>query len=549
MKLFVRSWGTVHRYWHTIRHLRASQIAARIWLKLYRPSPDHAPAPGVRLATNLWRGASRKPSMIGPTRFKFLNECRDAVLASDWNNHDWPKLWLYNLHYFDDLVAEGSATRVSWHESLVERWVQENLPATGNGWEPYPTSLRIVNWVKWASSGGTLTTVAAQSLAVQTRWLRKRLEYHLLGNHLWANAKALLFSGAFFDGGEAVAWRAKGERLLQRELAAQILPDGGHFELSPMYHAIILEDVLDILQLERCYPGLISSELLQRLRDTASRMLDWLQVMTHPDGDVAFFNDAAFEIAPTLQTLIEFATTLGVGGGERVLAPIEALLDSGYIRLNAGDAVLIADVARVGPDFLPGHAHADTLSFELSIDGHRVLVNGGTSTYAPGTLRNRERGTAAHNTVVLDGENSSEVWAGFRVARRAYPGAIKHRVEQGKLWVEAEHDGYSRLPDSVVHSRRWCLEDGRLEVVDRLLGTFSSAIGYWHLHPAVTFHANENGIVLKGLSGRRVRVAVDGASLAVEPDTWSPGFGDVRTAQVMTTTMLANRCMTVFDWQ
>lgn len=487
--------------------------------------------------------------MMGPNRFNFLNECRDAAAASDWNHHEWPKLWLYNLHYFDDLVADGFAMRASWHGPLVERWVQDNPPAAGNGWEPYPTSMRIVNWVKWACNGGALTAASAQSLAVQTRWLRKRLEYHLLGNHLWTNAKALLFAGAFFDGDEATGWQAKGERLIRRELATQILPDGGHFELSPMYHAIILEDVLDILQLERCYPALIGTELLQRLRDTATRMLDWLQVMTHPDGEISFFNDAAFGISPTLRALQDFAMTLGVRGGERALAPIEALPDSGYIRLNSGDAVLFADVARVGPDFLPGHAHADTLSFELSIAGKRVLVNSGTSTYAMGATRNQERGTAAHNTVVVDGENSSEVWVGFRVARRAYPQAIKYRVENGKLCVEAEHDGYSRLRGAVIHSRRWCLEDGHLEVVDRLIGTFSDAIGYWHLHPAFSFRDNERCILVEGLSGKVVKVAVEGASLSIESDVWSPGFGDVRKAHVMTTTLLANRCVTVFHWQ
>ena len=79
----------------------------------------------------------------------------------------------------------------------------------------------------------------------------------------------------------------------------------------------------------------------------------------------------------------------------------------------------LLDVAPVGPDYLPGHAHADTLSFELSLFGQRVLVNSGTSQYEAGPERSRQRGTAAHNTVIVDGHDSSEVWAGFRVARRA----------------------------------------------------------------------------------------------------------------------------------
>ena len=136
----------------------------------------------------------------------------------------------------------------------------ENPPGQGNGWEPYPTSLRIVNWIKWALSppeprggfepGGLpvragvgvlqgleghettprqiLPPDCLHSLAVQARWLRRRLEYHLLGNHLFANAKALVFAGAFFVGPEGAAgamarepaqWLALGQRLLRRELA------------------------------------------------------------------------------------------------------------------------------------------------------------------------------------------------------------------------------------------------------------------------------------------------------------------------------------------
>ena len=80
-----------------------------------------------------------------------------------------------------------------------------------------------------------------------------------------------------------------------------------------------------------------------------------------------------------------------------------------------------ADVGEIGPDYRPGHAHADTLCFELSVFGQRLVVNSGTSEYGLGAERLRQRGTAAHSTVQIDGADSSEVWSGFRVARRARP--------------------------------------------------------------------------------------------------------------------------------
>src|SRR5690606_4238812 len=123
------------------------------------------------------------------------------------------------------------------------------------------------------------------------------------------------------------------------------------------------------------------------------------------------------------------------------------------VRMAAGAAVMIADVGRVGPDYLPGHAHADTLSFELSLHGRRVLVNGGTSTYEAGPLRLRQRGTAMHNALEVDGQDSSEVWSSFRVARRALPMNIRWADEGSVLVLEGSHHGYWRLPGKVVHSR------------------------------------------------------------------------------------------------
>src|SRR5690606_6973721 len=146
-----------------------------------------------------------------------------------------------------DLCAEGGDRRSAWHLDLLRDWVAANPPGHGDGWEPYPTSLRIVNWIKWALAGNTLPPACVHSLAVQVRWLRRCLEIHLLGNHLFANAKALVFAGLYFSGPEAHRWLATGLRILEREIAEQILPDGGQFERSTMYHALAYEDMLDLV--------------------------------------------------------------------------------------------------------------------------------------------------------------------------------------------------------------------------------------------------------------------------------------------------------------
>jgi len=194
-------------YWNTIRYLRPTQLYGRVLFRLAKPRIDLRPAPPQRpIAGGNWTiPARRRRSLVGPTSFRFLNETRDLTDCG-WDDISIPGLWRYNLHYFDDLNAEGAAQRAQWQLALLSRWVRENRPTEGVGWEPYPTSLRIVNWIKWTLSGNRLPPECVESLGLQARWLSRRLETHLLGNHLFTNAKALVFAGLFFEGADARAW-------------------------------------------------------------------------------------------------------------------------------------------------------------------------------------------------------------------------------------------------------------------------------------------------------------------------------------------------------
>ena len=523
--------GTALRYWHTLRWLRPVQFYGRVWFRLYRPRPDLRQAPELLIPANPhWRPCARAARMTGPASFHFLSVERQLASAADWNRPDWPRLWLYNAHYFDDLVAEGAADRVVWHRELLARWIAENPPGQGTGWEPYPTSLRIVNWLKWLLAGNAPVPGMLHSLAVQTRWLQRRLEHHLLGNHLWANAKALVFAGACFEGEEAQRWLQRGLELMQRELREQVLADGGHFERSPMYHAILTEDLLDLIQLAGQGKA-IAPGIARAWRETARRMLDWAATMAHPDGDIAFFNDAALGIAPDLPALQDYAAALGLERPSADIPPLRLLAESGYARLSAGPAVLLADVAPVGPDYLPGHAHADSLSFELSLHGRRVLVNGGTSTYEADAERLRQRGTAAHNTVVVEGQDSSEVWSAFRVARRARVHDIRVEQEVESLTLSAWHDGYLRLPGKVKHHRRWRLMADGLEVEDRLDGRFESAEACFLLAP-----------------GAELAFRVEEGDARREPATWHPRFGESVPTERLVVRFTGPRCRVRFFW-
>lgn len=515
----------VSRYWHTLRHLRPVQIYGRAWHRLHRPRVDTRPAPDARTASGSWVAPIGHPAaMTGPSAFRFLNRDGHVEDAADWNTPEQDKLWLYNLHYFDDLNAHNADERRDWHRALIERWIAENPAPIGNGWEPYPLSLRIVNWIKWALAGNELSASARHSLAVQTRYLRQRLEWHLLGNHLFANAKALVFAGFYFDGAEADQWLDKGLAVLARELPEQILPDGGHFELSPMYHSILLEDMLDLVNLADGHAGRIAPAIIANWRETAQRMRAWLAAMCHPDGEISFFNDATFGIAPAPQLIDAYAERLGLGRAEPPADGVTHLKESGYIRVQRGELVVLIDVARIGPDYIPGHAHADTLSFELSLHGRRVIVNSGISQYGSGPQRQFERSTAAHSTLEVDGENSSEVWGGFRVARRARPVGL--HVEEGPeaIIIRCSHDGYRWSRQNTIHSRDWRIENGTLSLTDRLSGRFGDAVSRIHLHPDFRAVGTGREAVLLNHGLPSVRCALAVGQLRLSEGQWYPRF-------------------------
>ena len=474
---------------HTIKYLKFCQIWNRLKRKFLTPCIKTSSAPELSIPKDKFEEVALTPQkMLNCNSFRFLNET-NSISSESWNDDSLDKLWLYNLHYFDDLNAVNSDKRKNWHGRLIQRWIEENTPEyAGNGWEPYPSSLRIVNWIKWFLLGADIKKAWHDSLATQVRYLIQNLEYHILGNHLFTNAKALIYAGLFFKGVEAEIWYKTGIKILNKELNEQVLNDGGNFELSPMYHAIFLEDLLDIFNIHQAFNKKIPYDITNKI----SKMFCWLRTMCHPDGEVSFFNDSAIGIAPKLIELEKYAGRLNISLPKKI-DEFMHLSDSGYIRVQKNNLVALLDVANVGPNYLPGHAHADTLSFELSLFGQRLLVNSGTSCYGNSVERLRQRGTSAHNTVVINGENSSEVWSGFRVARRAKPFDLKINQSNMQTKIKCSHDGYKRLRGGPIHSRKWIFDANQLTIYDFIDRRFKEVEAHFFFHPEVEVKLDESG--------------------------------------------------------
>lgn len=520
-------WKTLH----TLRYLKLSQIIYRVYYRFRKAKIAKNKRFQTRDVIDIWDAPAYLAAATSNGKtFTFLNQTAD--LHDDWNSTSFSKLWLYNLHYQGDLNAVADAHRAILLDSMVEDWIKGNPPLKGNGWEPYCISLRSVNWIKWFARkpAHTISDDWINSLAVQVCVLEQLLEHHILANHLFANAKAMVFAGAYFGLDEGDRWLKKGLALLDSEIKEQFLSDGGHYELSPMYHSILLWDIADLINLARLsrLPALL--ERAECWQAVFTKGLSWLQSMVHPDNDIAFFNDSTYGIAPTLTDLLAYGQFLDIElpASKRDGFSGVMLRDTGYCSLNLSeDSRLIADVGRVGPDYQPGHAHADTLSCELSLYGQRIFVNSGISQYGEDAERNRQRSTAAHNTVEVDGENSSEVWGGFRVARRAYPLGVEYTELGSSIRLTAAHTGYRRLKGKVTHHRTWEASRENLSVIDRLDGQFQRAVGLWHLHPYLDVIQRDKSTVELGLpTGQTAILSIVGAEIVLQDTTWHPGFGE-----------------------
>ena len=512
-------WGmtTLGLYARTLRHLKLVQITNRIVRKILRARVVDAAAPKVRTSGDHSFLSIRRPrSIFNENEFQFLNKREVLSFPDGWNNEKLPKLWLYNLHYFEGLLNQETPNTIK--EYLIELWIEQNPQGVGNGWEPYPNSLRIANWIKWVFLGNQLTPLAEKSLATQIRYLTKTLEYHLQGNHLFANAKALIFAGVFFEGNEADKWLKIGLNILQKQIPEQFLNDGAHFELSTTYHALLTEDLLDIIQLMK----LANVKIPLNWIETAIKAVRWLVVMTRPDGLPPLFNDAAYEITPSLEDILILQNSAGIDVSSIPPFGMTDLPESGYFRYETSNYSCFGDAGQIGPDYIPGHAHCDMLNFELFAGGKPIIVDTGTSTYEICERRQTERSTASHNTVQIGHDEQSEIWGAFRVARRAK--FILREVLSDT--VEAEYIGYKST--KACHKRIFNFEEKLIIINDETNQSLDS-IARLHFHPEVSVILKNNIVEAGPL---KIEISGEDSVKIVEYD-YAPEFNMRMPAKVL----------------
>lgn len=440
------------RWWRTLHHLRPAQTFGRAAYELRRRLLHPALTRGLLdedtspvIALQIELPATDREELARGSRALLEGKALLAgheVVVTDWNPTALPKLVRYHLHYLDPVRALVAASKehpdaVPHALGLAHRWFNENPPGKTEGWEPYPVAARLQNLsILAARLGPRAPGWLARLLAAHCRYLQRWPETHLQGNHLLKDYLALALGGLVLEGGDAAAWREHGLRQTRLQLQEQLLPDGGHYERSPMYHALILWDLLDLRDFAAARS--VPAPWLEEAIDAMAR---FLRSILHPDGEVPLFNDAVLGQAPAPATVLARAKLQRAPAA----APLFDAPQSGLtaIRPDPGE-LLLFDTGALGPPHQPGHAHSDTLSFELSIGGERRLVNSGMDGYQSPN-RPFFRSAAAHNTVTVDGEGPDELWAAFRVGGRC------EVTSRGQRAI----DGGYELHGSLAAFQRW----------------------------------------------------------------------------------------------
>lgn len=439
--------------------------------------------------------------------------------------------------------------------ALLEQWIDANPCAWGVNWactmEP---AMRVFTWSwlyrvlanspSWHDREFKLRFLRALYLHLQ--FIRQNLEISdVNGNHLIADAAALVAGGAFFGSGSARQWMDVGWRLLKREIQLQVFPDGVDFEGSVPYHRLVTELLF--------YAAAAFEEdgvpVPASFRASLLRMADYISAYTKPDGEAPIFGDADdARVLPlggqgindhrylpnliwkrwapeklTIDWQLSASESLWWWGMAPVVnaPPINlnsvAFLSGGNYILRSGSDYVFMDCGPLGLADRGGHGHNDCLSFEAALKGCSLIVDPGCYVYtADYQMRNQFRSTAVHNTPQVAEQEINRFIAPknlWFMYCDAQPELMAWKDESEWTLFKGGHTGYQRLdpPVKVV----------RTLVLNKAL----HAIGWEDALSPPCVHAMSSSVQLAScvqLDQRGenwIRLVVDGEPFVLE---WSP---------------------------
>lgn len=526
------------RIFHTVRYLKPIQIYGRLSYRLKRNFYGQST---IKKESERAKELKKQYPPQNPLSFKltFLNETREfSPEKIPWESRDWPiencpeKLWMYNLNYFSWVFDQTTETNRELNMFLILDWIENNTSTRGESWEPFPLSKRIVNWSKWLEEHPELVSPVKDcinnSIFSQCQRLLLDLEYHNQANHLFENLKALFLASIHLLKANhglphtILSWAQFAGTELIEQINEQFFPDGGHYERSPMYHSEMFSGVKaiyeaaraseksDFSRLTESFPQTLA-DIIELCQEKIPLLKDWLINLTHPDGYIALFNDSA--LIPGIKT-----------SNQAEDKPISYLLsDSGFFIRRWQTNYFVLSCNAPSPKFQPGHTHCDVLSYELSINGLRCIVDTGCGSYQNPEIREHCRKTSSHNLPLIELTEQSDIWGEFRIGKRSRIISRNYDSLSGLLVIEFADQYNQRFKREIV------FEKSSIRIRDRMYdrritGTFCSLI---HLHPGTQIipSRDNTGITLtrKGVEFQILTFS----RFRTETHEWYPEFGKV----------------------
>ncbi|WP_424005010.1 heparinase II/III family protein (plasmid) [Haloarcula salina] len=426
----------------------------------------------------------------------------------DWLGATIPSpstLWGVQFYGFTFLawpvLAYGSVDSCAPVASTLRGWIDDWVSADGTEigregylrrvWTPHTVSLRVLHLIRyyaWSVEDheSAHARLLKRLIYKNARFLSKHVEHDVGGNHLIENGAALAFAGLFFET-EGSTFLQQGVDVLQTA-APQFLDDGGHFERSPMYHAITLTRYLSVCDLlERT--GRDVPRALQRVAAAATWHLDALRP---PDGRLPLLNDSAFGMALPMDACLDYARAVGIDEdalpeSDRPMVSDPNRLDaSGYYWIGDGTDRLLVDGGAIGPPHLPAHSHNDHFAVLWWVDGQRVLCDTGVYEYLPTGERQYARSVAAHNTVQYADVEPIPLGGSYLFGRRIEP-TVRYGTDEDLTYFDGSYVRRLSRTDRYRHHRRIYGADDWWLVWDRLTASAPDRIrSRLHFDPAVS---------------------------------------------------------------
>lgn len=504
----MKAFDKVSLYWNTIKVLKPVQIIHQIKNRVFEERKT-----GNGNSRNITAPAHRDIRIVIPQldeNERYLERFDTESLLADevtllhekhhlaWNVPEASHLWNYNLHYLEFLIPLAAAYKRTLDKQYKEKWQEiihswlhlKGAKDSGDVSTPYTISMRIPNLLICLELLGDelddgMKEAVYASIYQQYRYLIGHQELALLANHYYENLKTIVISSLLFN--ELDVYHTYFHLFLE-QTDEQILPDGVHFERSLMYHKIILEDILRVYTVLKSSGHTLDAN---KLIPTVKVMADALDGIETGFIRTPLFNDAGNNVSKDTVSLLRTASDYC---GWKKGIHRSGYPDAGYYRLDGNSEgrmfVLLFDCGDIGPGYMGGHAHNDCLSFELAVDGAVIVANSGTGLYQ-GERRQFFRSTMAHNTVMIDDREQSELWGEHRVGRR-----LKeiHASTDGKVLT-----GQFRSYIGDVFRRKMWWRRNRLVIQDDIRSCDRAphtARHFFHLTPGYRYVRMEDGVMI-----------------------------------------------------